>query len=135
VHSTPRTGSPIGTPAEQPRTAAEIPEWELEEVIRDVIEQTMRRDIADRALAWLDQRIDAATWHAAMNGSRRLTLSAGLPLRLVPHCPSSAPIEFERNWNAIHNRLNLLRRGAPAFEMLYDQLSALVSEFSAANWC
>jgi hypothetical protein len=28
-------------------------------MIRDVIEQTMRRDIADRALAWLDQRIDA----------------------------------------------------------------------------
>jgi hypothetical protein len=34
----------------QPRNAAEIPEWELEEMIRDVIEQTMRRDIADSAL-------------------------------------------------------------------------------------
>lgn len=44
---------------EQPRTAAEIPEWELEEMIREVISDTMRRDIADRALAWLDQRIDA----------------------------------------------------------------------------
>jgi hypothetical protein len=41
-----------------PRPAAEIPEWELEEMIRDVIKQTMRYDIADRALAWLDQRID-----------------------------------------------------------------------------
>ena len=44
---------------EQPRTAAEIPELELEEMIRDVIKQTMRYDIADRALVWLDQRIDA----------------------------------------------------------------------------
>lgn len=44
---------------EQPRTAAEIPEWELEEMIREVVSDTMRRDIAERALAWLDQRIDA----------------------------------------------------------------------------
>ena len=28
-------------------------------MIRDVIEQTMRRNIADRALTWLDQRVDA----------------------------------------------------------------------------
>ena len=44
---------------EQPRTAAEIPELELEEMIRDVIKQRMRYDIADQALVWLDQRIDA----------------------------------------------------------------------------
>ena len=44
---------------EEPRTAAEIPELELEEMIRDVIKQRMRYDIADRALVWLDQRIDA----------------------------------------------------------------------------
>jgi len=44
---------------EQPRVAADIPELELEEMIRDVIKQTMRYDIAERALAWLDQRIDA----------------------------------------------------------------------------
>jgi hypothetical protein len=42
-----------------PRVAAEIPEWEFEEMVRDVIGQTMRRDIADRALLWLDRRIDA----------------------------------------------------------------------------
>ena len=41
----------------QPRTASEIPEWELEEMIRDVVRQTMRPDIAERALAWLD-RVD-----------------------------------------------------------------------------
>jgi len=43
---------------EQPRAAADIPELELEEMIRDVIKQTMRYDIADRALVWY-QRIDA----------------------------------------------------------------------------
>jgi len=36
-----------------------IPEWELEEMIRDVIGYNFRPDIADRALAWLDLRIDA----------------------------------------------------------------------------
>ena len=36
---------------EQPRTASEIPELELEEIIRDDIKQTMRYDIADRALS------------------------------------------------------------------------------------
>ena len=41
-----------------PRHASEIPEWELEEMIRDVINQ-YRPDIADRLHAWLDQRIDA----------------------------------------------------------------------------
>jgi hypothetical protein len=51
---------------EQPRTAADIPEWELEEMVREVIEQTMRRDIADRALAWLDQRVDA---HKRLHGT------------------------------------------------------------------
>jgi hypothetical protein len=38
-----------------PRKAAEIPEWELEEMVRDVITQAMRADIAERALAWLDR--------------------------------------------------------------------------------
>jgi hypothetical protein len=42
-----------------PRHASEIPEWELEEMIRVVIAHGMRSDIADRALSWLDQRIDA----------------------------------------------------------------------------
>jgi hypothetical protein len=55
---------------EQPRAAADIPEWEIEEMIRDVIEQTMRRDIADRALAWArpaHRRPQTATRHAAVN--------------------------------------------------------------------
>jgi hypothetical protein len=38
----------------------------MEEMIRGVIEQTMRRDIADRALAWLDQRIHA---HKRLHGT------------------------------------------------------------------
>ena len=38
---------------------AEIPEWELEEMIRDVIGYNFRAEIAERALAWLDQRVDA----------------------------------------------------------------------------
>ena len=42
-----------------PRVASEIPDWELEEMIRDVIGYNFRPDIADRALAWLDQRVDA----------------------------------------------------------------------------
>jgi hypothetical protein len=46
-------------PDERPRTAAEIPEAELEEMIRDVIGQVLRQDIAERALAWLDLRTDA----------------------------------------------------------------------------
>ena len=50
---------PGGDDEYPPRAAADISEWELEEMVRDVIGQTMRRDIADRALAWLDQRIDA----------------------------------------------------------------------------
>ena len=41
------------------RHASEIPEWEIEEMIRDVIGYNFRPDIADKALAWLDQRIDA----------------------------------------------------------------------------
>ena len=46
-------------PDERPRTAAEIPEAELGEMIRDVVGQTLRADIAERALAWLDAREDA----------------------------------------------------------------------------
>ncbi len=42
-----------------PRAAAEIPEWELEEMVRDVIGSGMRSDIAERALLWLEQRIQA----------------------------------------------------------------------------
>jgi hypothetical protein len=45
----------------QPRTADEIPEWELEEMIREAIRQSFREDIAERALAWLDKRL--ATKH------------------------------------------------------------------------
>jgi hypothetical protein len=48
------------------RHASEIPEWEIEEMVRDVIEQTMRRDIADRALLWLDLRVDA---YKRLNGT------------------------------------------------------------------
>lgn len=44
---------------DRPRTAAEIPEAELAEMIRAVIGQTLRPDIAERALAWLDEREDA----------------------------------------------------------------------------
>ena len=33
--------------------------FEIEEMVRSVIATGMRADIADRALAWLDQRIDA----------------------------------------------------------------------------
>jgi hypothetical protein len=46
-------------PDDRPRAAAEIPEAELEEMIRDVIGQVLRHDIAERALAWLDLRTDA----------------------------------------------------------------------------
>jgi hypothetical protein len=45
----------------RPRAADEIPEWELEEMIREVLQQTMRADIAERALAWLDKHL--ATKH------------------------------------------------------------------------
>lgn len=45
----------------EPDEADEIPEWELEEIIREVIQQTMRLDIAERALTWLDKRL--ATKH------------------------------------------------------------------------
>ena len=41
----------------KPRHASEIPEWELEEMIREVINQTMRADIAKAAIAWLDRKI------------------------------------------------------------------------------
>ena len=42
-----------------PRIASEIPEWELEEMIRDVIGYNFRPDIGERALLWLDLRVDA----------------------------------------------------------------------------
>lgn len=42
-----------------PRPDADIHEWALEEMIRDVIGYNFRPDIADRAIAWLDQRVDA----------------------------------------------------------------------------
>jgi hypothetical protein len=45
----------------KPRRADEIPEWEIEEMIREVILQTFRPDIAERAIAWLDRK--AATKH------------------------------------------------------------------------
>ena len=46
--------------------AIEKPEWELEEMIPDMIGQTMRRDISNRALAWLDQCIEA---HKRLHGT------------------------------------------------------------------
>jgi hypothetical protein len=45
----------------QPRAAADIPEWAPEEIVRDAVVQTMRSDIADRALAWLTYRLLEAT--------------------------------------------------------------------------
>ena len=45
----------------RPRAANEIPEWEIEEMIREVVKQMMRPDIAERALAWLDRQL--ATKH------------------------------------------------------------------------
>ena len=45
----------------KPRHADEIPEWELEEMIRMAVDQVLRPDIAERALEWLDQRL--ATKH------------------------------------------------------------------------
>ncbi len=39
------------------RTPDEIPEWEIEEMIREVIKQTMRPDIAERARAWLGRQL------------------------------------------------------------------------------
>jgi hypothetical protein len=50
----------------KPRHATEIPEWEIEEMIRDVIGSGMRSDIAAKALAWLDERVDA---YKRLNGS------------------------------------------------------------------
>jgi hypothetical protein len=41
----------------KPRHASEIPEWEIEEMIREVIKTNFRADIAERALAWLDQKL------------------------------------------------------------------------------
>jgi PHP family Zn ribbon phosphoesterase len=41
----------------RPRPAHEIPEWELEEMIRMAIEQGLRPDIAKRALEWLDRKL------------------------------------------------------------------------------
>jgi hypothetical protein len=38
-----------------------FPEWELEEMIREVIMSTFRGDIAEAAIAWLDRKI--ATRH------------------------------------------------------------------------
>ena len=43
----------------KPRTAAEIPEGEIEELLRLAIVQGLRDDIAERAIAWLDLRVDA----------------------------------------------------------------------------
>jgi hypothetical protein len=36
-----------------PRDAEEIPEWEIEMMIKDAIKQVLRADIAERALAWV----------------------------------------------------------------------------------
>jgi len=45
----------------KPLKPDEIPACELEEMVREVITQTMRPDIAERALAWLEKRL--ATKH------------------------------------------------------------------------
>jgi hypothetical protein len=41
----------------RPRPASEIPEWEIEETIREVIKTNFRSDIAHAATVWLDERI------------------------------------------------------------------------------
>jgi hypothetical protein len=40
-----------------PRPASEIPEWELEEMIREVIKTNFQPAIAHAAIVWLDERI------------------------------------------------------------------------------
>jgi hypothetical protein len=45
----------------KPRAAEEIPKWELEEMILEMIRQGFREDIAERALKWPDERL--ATKH------------------------------------------------------------------------
>jgi hypothetical protein len=47
-----------------PRAASEIPEWELEEMVRESL-NGWRPDIRERLNAWLDERIAA---HRAVNG-------------------------------------------------------------------
>jgi hypothetical protein len=79
---------------DKPRHASEIPEWEVEEMIREVIEQTMRADIAERALAWIDMRkgrLSAALRHAAVRAGVNKNLSpvrltTGLATRRFPLC-------------------------------------------------
>jgi hypothetical protein len=48
----------------RPRPASEIPDWELEEMIRESI-KGWRPDIAKRLIEWLDERIAA---HNALKG-------------------------------------------------------------------
>jgi hypothetical protein len=55
----------------QPRTADEIPEWELEEMIREAIRQSFRDDITERALAWLDKRFQRSTEILTRSGLSR----------------------------------------------------------------
>ena len=40
-----------------PREASEFSDEELQQLVRDVIGSMLRADLAERALAWLDQRI------------------------------------------------------------------------------
>jgi hypothetical protein len=47
-----------------PRLASEIPEWELEEMVRESL-SGWRPDIRERLIAWLDERIAA---HEAAKG-------------------------------------------------------------------
>jgi hypothetical protein len=55
----------------QPRTADEIPEWELEEMIREAIRQSFRDDITERALAWLDKRFQRSAEILTRSGLSR----------------------------------------------------------------
>jgi hypothetical protein len=40
-----------------PREASDFSDEELQQLVRDVIGSMLRADLAERALAWLDQRI------------------------------------------------------------------------------
>jgi hypothetical protein len=51
VEAIQKGGDAVADDEYPPRHASGFPEWEIEEMIRDVIGQTMRSDIADRVLA------------------------------------------------------------------------------------
>jgi len=51
VEAIQKGGDAVADDEYPPRHASGFPEWEIEQMIRDVIGQTMRSDIADRVLA------------------------------------------------------------------------------------